>query len=192
MHAAYGMWLARANVHSRHFGLCLASASACTGHSFILSVVHWTINLQALPRPPPPFCHLSLPYFFTSNEDPESMTAMDDSRSTTLHEEKSSRPASRDGEKSVLPSRASVNEKETEAGVATSPHPSVNEKPEHEQEVHATKMDGHDLSKIKTSETGVEYPHGLKLGLISLALCLSVFLMALVFLHRNCSVKTSN
>jgi hypothetical protein len=130
--------------------------------------------------------------FFTSNEDPESMTAMDDSRSTTLHEEKSSRPASRDGEKSVLPSHTSVNEKETEAGVATSPHPSVNEKLEHEQEVHATKMDGHDLSKIKTSETGVEYPHGVKLGLISLALCLSVFLMALVFLHGNCSAKTSN
>jgi hypothetical protein len=152
----------------------------------------WTINLQALPRPPHPFCHLSLPYFSLQTKTPESMRAMDDSRSATLHEEKSSRPASRDGEKSVLPSRASVNEKETEAGVATSPHPSVKEKPEHEQEIDATEMDGHDLSKVKTSETGVEYPHGLKLGLISLALCLSVFLMALVFLHRNCSAKTSN
>jgi hypothetical protein len=118
------------------------------------------------------------------------MTAMDDSRSATLHEEKSSRPASRDGEKTVLPSRASVNEeKEAEAGVATSTHPSVNEKPEHQQEIDVTEMGGHDLSKIKTSETGVEYPHGVKLGLITLALCLSVFLMALVCLHKNALSK---
>jgi hypothetical protein len=31
-----------------------------------------------------------------------------------------------------------------------------------------------------TSGEGIEYPTGVKLGLISLALCLSVFLMALV------------
>jgi hypothetical protein len=117
------------------------------------------------------------------------MTAMDDSRSATLHEEKSSRPASRDGEKSVLPSRASVvEEQDAEAGVTTSPRPSLNEKPEHQQEIDATEKDGHDLSKIKTSETGVEYPHGVKLGLITLALCLSVFLMALVCLHKNCPI----
>jgi len=36
-----------------------------------------------------------------------------------------------------------------------------------------------ELSKIMTSGDGVEYPTGIKLNLISLALCLSVFLMAL-------------
>jgi hypothetical protein len=36
-----------------------------------------------------------------------------------------------------------------------------------------------ELSKVMTSGEGVEYPTGLKLNLISLALCLSVFLMAL-------------
>ena len=116
---------------------------------------------------------------------------MDDSRSATLQEEKSSRPASRDGEKSVLPSRASANDKEADAGVETSPSPSVNEKPE-QQEIEATKMGGADLSKIKTSETGVEYPQGVKLGLITLALCLSVFLIALVCLYKNCPIITSN
>jgi len=121
------------------------------------------------------------------------MTAMDDSRSATLHEEKSSRPASRDGEKSVLPSRASVaEEKHDEAGVATSPSPSVNEKSELPKEIEATEMGGHDLNKIKTSETGVEYPSGVKLGLITLALCLSVFLIALVCLYNNCSIKSLN
>lgn len=37
-----------------------------------------------------------------------------------------------------------------------------------------------ELRKIQTSDEGNVYPTGLKLGLISLALCLSVFLMALV------------
>jgi hypothetical protein len=117
------------------------------------------------------------------------MTAMDDSRSATLQEEKNSRPASRDGETSVLPS---VNEeKEREAGAETSPSLSVNEKAKQQKEIEA-KMGGHDLSKIKTSETGVEYPNGVKLGLITLALCLSVFLMALVFYIKNNSIKTSS
>jgi hypothetical protein len=43
-------------------------------------------------------------------------------------------------------------------------------------------------SRIKrlspNSESGMEYPHGLKLGFITLALCLSVFLMALVCLRK--------
>jgi len=131
--------------------------------------------VRALPRSPTfsPIC-------FDFARETTIMTAMDDSRSATLHEEKSTPPPSMDGEKSVLPSRASVNEKEAEAAVATSPRPSVHEKAEHEQEVDAKGMGGHDLSQIKTSESGVEYPHGLKLGLITLALCLSVFLMALV------------
>jgi hypothetical protein len=120
------------------------------------------------------------------------MTAMDDSRSATLQEEKSSHPASRDGEKSALPSCDSANEKEAESGVATRPSTSVSETPENGKETDATEMGGADLSKIKTSETGMEYPHGVKLGLITLALCLSVFLMALVCLHKNCSIKNPN
>ena len=36
-----------------------------------------------------------------------------------------------------------------------------------------------ELTKIMTSEEGTEYPTGMKLNLVSLALCLSVFLMAL-------------
>jgi hypothetical protein len=37
-----------------------------------------------------------------------------------------------------------------------------------------------ELTRVMTSGEGIEYPTGVKLGLISLALCLSVFLMALV------------
>ncbi len=37
-----------------------------------------------------------------------------------------------------------------------------------------------ELTRVMTSAEGVEYPTGVKLGLISLALCLSVFLIALV------------
>lgn len=107
------------------------------------------------------------------------MTAMDDSRSATLQEEKSTSLPSMDREKSVLPSRASINEKEAEADVTTSPRLSVHENAESEKE------DGHDLSQIKTSESGMEYPQGLKLGLITLALCLSVFLMALVRVRKT-------
>ncbi len=37
-----------------------------------------------------------------------------------------------------------------------------------------------ELTRVMTSGEGVEYPTGVKLSLITLALCLSVFLMALV------------
>lgn len=39
-----------------------------------------------------------------------------------------------------------------------------------------TEVDQQELARINTSQEGVEYPTGVKLGLISLALCLSVFL----------------
>jgi hypothetical protein len=49
------------------------------------------------------------------------------------------------------------------------------------RKVHSTTKDAQDeLTRVMTSGEGVEYPTGVKLGLISLALCLSVFLMALV------------
>jgi hypothetical protein len=44
----------------------------------------------------------------------------------------------------------------------------------------ATKQAQDELTRVMTSGEGIEYPTGVKLGLISLALCLSVFLMALV------------
>jgi hypothetical protein len=82
----------------------------------------------------------------------------------------------------------SVNEKASIAmaekssrhgSVSPTPEPSITNgdieaKPTQEVET------GADLTKINTSAEGVEYPTGLKLSLISLALCLSVFLIALV------------
>jgi len=106
-------------------------------------------------------------------------TTMDDSRSATLHEEKRSSPPSRDEEKPGL------NEKEAEANVRTAAPTSVQEPivveptEAYKEIVSEHEEPGLDLKQIKTSESGVEYPHGLKLGLISLALCLAVFLMAL-------------
>jgi hypothetical protein len=103
-------------------------------HSHSHSRFHFHFHIHFVPSPP------------------QSMPTMDDSRSATLHEEKGSRPASRDGEKSVLPSRASVTEeKEVEASAAASPRLSASEQPEHQQEIDATEVGGHDLSKIKTS-----------------------------------------
>jgi hypothetical protein len=52
-----------------------------------------------------------------------------------------------------------------------------------EEELH-TKAEntegGHELNQTQTGESDIEYPTGLRLNLISLALCLSAFLMALV------------
>lgn len=46
---------------------------------------------------------------------------------------------------------------------------------------HSTTKNAQDeLTRVMTSGEGIEYPTGVKLSLISLALCLSVFLMALV------------
>jgi len=46
---------------------------------------------------------------------------------------------------------------------------------------HATtaSKSGQSITQMRTREDGTEYPTGMKLGLITLALCLSVFLMAL-------------
>lgn len=46
-------------------------------------------------------------------------------------------------------------------------------------QVTARSQTANTLRETLTREDGVEYPTGLKLGLISLALCLSVFLIAL-------------
>jgi hypothetical protein len=81
----------------------------------------------------------------------------------------------------------SVNEKTPEVEPSTrgatrspTPAPSVRaeETPELKRAVSAKEAQA-ELTKIMTSGEGVEYPTGMKLNLISLALCLSVFLMAL-------------
>jgi hypothetical protein len=49
------------------------------------------------------------------------------------------------------------------------------------RKVHSTTKQAQDeLTRVMASGEGIEYPTGVKLSLISLALCLSVFLMALV------------
>jgi hypothetical protein len=108
---------------------------------------------------------------------------MDDSRSATLHEEKNSSPPSRDEVKSDL---YSMNEKEVDTSLPTAPVPvaaRTSEVYDHKEELRTeaerTAM-GSELKEIKSSESGIEYPSGLKLNLITLALCLAVFLMALV------------
>jgi hypothetical protein len=101
---------------------------------------------------------------------------MDDSRSATLNEEKSSFPPSRDEEKTNV---TSLND--SEAGV---PVPlAVVDQPTHhyQKDLDASEAGRLELKQIKTSETGIEYPNGTKLALITLAICLSVFLMALVW-----------
>jgi len=109
---------------------------------------------------------------------------MDDGRSVTL--------------KSATPS---ISEKAHEAGVSSretsaSPSPSVVQDEINESnDVHSAQETKVELSRIMTSGEGVEYPTGVKLGLISLALCLSVFLMALVrtafFNSASCHILTS-
>lgn len=84
---------------------------------------------------------------------------MDDSASDTLKSASGStfnEKAERQGSRSPTPT-PSIREEEKETALATEA----------------------DLQKVNTSAEGVEYPTGVKLALISLALCLSVFLMAL-------------
>jgi hypothetical protein len=90
---------------------------------------------------------------------------------------------------SLYSSSPSLTEKASavEAGQSTgegtrSPAPSVREHndgaPELKKVMSAAEAQV-ELSRVMTSAEGIEYPTGLKLNLVSLALCLSVFLMAL-------------
>ena len=89
---------------------------------------------------------------------------MDDSTTETL---RSASPS--------MSEKASTVEADREGSVAPQPnkHPEL-------KRVQSAKEAQEELTKIMTSGEGVEYPTGVRLGLISLALCLSVFLMALV------------
>jgi hypothetical protein len=65
------------------------------------------------------------------------------------------------------PSSSSIDEKAAAVDAAR-----------YEGENHAHKVSDREvLDRINTSQEGVEYPTGVKLGLVTLALCLSVFCM---------------
>ncbi|CZS94684.1 probable DHA14-like major facilitator; ABC transporter [Rhynchosporium graminicola] len=97
----------------------------------------------------------------------EKMVAMDDSPAETLK-----------SDSSVL-----FDEKGREADGSTMRGSTAhtNEPPSIEHQIRAKEMQAgsDELTRINTSQDGAEYPTGVKLGLISLALCLSVFLIAL-------------
>jgi hypothetical protein len=69
----------------------------------------------------------------------------------------------------------SVTEKDATLAQTSAPA-NYNEK---ELEALEKKLSGSELARIQTSDPNYEYPTGLKLGLTMLALCLSVFLVAL-------------
>jgi len=90
----------------------------------------------------------------------------------------------------IAPSSASMSEKKapSESDAISSDNvgqtdgtPGLNEKDNGitRQATAASAAGGKSLQQTRTREDGTEYPTGMKLGLISLALCLSVFLMAL-------------
>jgi hypothetical protein len=67
---------------------------------------------------------------------------------------------------------------------SSSPSPASSVRNEHHDQpdlkkVTSAKEAQAELTKLMTSGEGVEYPTGVKLGLVAMALCLSVFLMAL-------------
>ncbi|PVH88509.1 putative HC-toxin efflux carrier [Cadophora sp. DSE1049] len=98
----------------------------------------------------------------------EKMAAMDDSAAPTLK-----------SPSSVLVNEKAVNEADDStvrgSTANTTETPSI-EKGMMDKEMAVGQAE---LARINTSQDGVEYPTGLKLGLISLALCLSVLLIAL-------------
>ncbi|ESZ95339.1 DHA14-like major facilitator [Sclerotinia borealis F-4128] len=103
-------------------------------------------------------------------------TSASSTSSSTIHEKL-------DAEKAVtargaLKSDSESAEKPSEA--VPSVHEGDDENPiELRKTKSAAKSAQEELNRVMTSADGVEYPTGLKLQLISLALCLSVFLMAL-------------
>ena len=79
--------------------------------------------------------------------------------------------------------RIEAEESSRQGSSSPSPAPSVKNEQQHGEpvlkKVASAKEAQAELTKIMTSGEGIEYPTGVKLGLISMALCLSVFLMAL-------------
>jgi len=61
----------------------------------------------------------------------------------------------------------------------STPAPEAEKSEELARQATAVSKTGQSIQQTRTREDGAEYPSGLKLGLITLALCISVFLMAL-------------
>jgi len=80
---------------------------------------------------------------------------------------------------SVLSSHSATLHEKVETGQSTGDATQSPVEEKHDLKVFSAKDAQEELTKIMTSGEGVEYPTGVKLQLISLALCLSVFLMAL-------------
>ena len=106
------------------------------------------------------------------------------------------KPTDDNGSRSSLTMSEKASFKEGEVSASRDPTPSVHTKNEnshsqHGADLQATESRGSlrkvataaeaqaELNRIMTTGEGVEYPTGIKLALISIALCLSVFLMAL-------------
>ncbi|KAL3423692.1 major facilitator superfamily transporter [Phlyctema vagabunda] len=96
--------------------------------------------------------------------------SLQDSASDTDHTLKEGSALSTD------PKEAQAGQTEREMSKSPSLH---DEKPELHRVQSAREVAAAELQKVMTSGEGIEYPTGVKLGLISLSLCLSVFLMAL-------------
>ncbi|KAE9381430.1 putative HC-toxin efflux carrier [Stipitochalara longipes BDJ] len=113
----------------------------------------------------------------SSSEKPATMTydsASDTLKSASPSVNEKAREAEdsvREGTQSPTPDPEPTNISNKEARVSTDSGL---------RKVHSTTKDVQDeLTRVMTSGEGIEYPTGVKLSLISLALCLSVFLMAL-------------
>ncbi|KAB8301995.1 hypothetical protein EYC80_005448 [Monilinia laxa] len=104
------------------------------------------------------------------------MTSASSTSSSTMHEKS-------DAEQAIMAREAmksDVDSAEKQASAIPSIHEGDNENPiELKKTKSAAEVQQEELNRVMTSAEGVEYPTGLKLQLISLALCLSVFLMAL-------------
>lgn len=79
--------------------------------------------------------------------------------------------------------RTSDSESFTWSGPA-SPTPRFETSTDGEKNDRLLKQPGESLGVVQTQEDGTEYPRGVKLSLIVLALCLGVFLMALEYFTR--------
>lgn len=99
------------------------------------------------------------------------------SSSSTTHEKSDAEQATLARE--AMKTDAELSEKPL--GKTPSVHDGDNDNPiELKKTKSAADIQQEELNRVHTSAEGVEYPTGVKLQLISLALCLSVFLMALV------------
>ncbi|KAG4028427.1 hypothetical protein MFRU_021g00190 [Monilinia fructicola] len=103
-------------------------------------------------------------------------TSASSTSSSTMHEKS-------DAEQAIMAREAmksDVDAAEKQPSAIPSIHEGDNEDPiELKKTKSAAEVQQEELNRVMTSAEGVEYPTGLKLQLISLALCLSVFLMAL-------------